>query len=253
MVGSRSVPSASFRKTGSPDMIRVEMAKTTAARDVGSSSGLFYVPRVLEANPDAGYLDSELLSGLTTLTDLTGRDDPNLMRALTLLGTGLAEVHGRLKLEPAFTLPMPSRWAEWGDDGVFVHGDLTMNNVCWDDGGDRLVILDWSSAPALGAPVTVASRYFDLAWFCLAIFWEPPWARRPMYPGGAMCDRFLTSYANASNHFSGERFRQFDHDAILAAAFWRSHPALRSRLAQRLRRARWSRWLRSSRALDSLR
>ena len=42
MIVGRSEASAAFRKTGSPEKIRLEMVKTTMAGEVGSSSGQFY-------------------------------------------------------------------------------------------------------------------------------------------------------------------------------------------------------------------
>jgi hypothetical protein len=225
------------------------MAKTTAAAAIGAASGTFYVPAIVGGDPDEGVLELERLPGLVTLTSLTDRRDPRVLDAMELLGTGLAAIHERLHLPVDQTLPMPSNWAAWSTDPVFVHGDLTMSNVCWDDTDGRLVIVDWSSAPALGAPVTLADRYFDLAWFCLSAFWRPRFATHPLAGGGDPCDAFLASYARASGHFSGRRFRALDHEALISAGFSRSDPPVRWRLGQALRRARWRRWLRRSRAL----
>lgn len=251
MTGTQPPPSGNFTKTGPPDHLRLELHKTTAARDIGISSGLFYVPRVIEADLDAGRLELELLPGLRTLTDLTGRGDARLMPALTLLGRGLAEVHDRLRLPPELSLPLPAGWEVQDEDRVSIHGDLTMNNVCWDEAGDRLVIVDWCTAPAIGPWATSASRYFDLVWFCASVFWDPSWFRRPLYPAGAMCDRFLSSYASSSGRFSGERFLRYDSDRIIVTAFHKWHRSARTRLAQGARRARWARWLRSSPTLGS--
>ena len=244
--GGQSPRPGSFTKTGSPEQIQLELQKTLAARDIGVSSGLFYVPRVVEADPDAGRLALELMPGLRTLADLTGCGDARVMPALTLLGKSLAEVHGRLRLPPRLTLPPPAGWEAQGEDSVFIHGDLTMNNVCWDEAGDRLVIVDWSAGPALGAPVTFASRYLDLLWLCAGVFWEPSWFRRPLYPAGAMCDQFLASYASGCSDFSTERFLRYDSDQVIVAAFHKWGRSRRARFAQWARRERWARWRRAS-------
>jgi hypothetical protein len=238
-----------IRKVGEPAAIRIEMAKTTAAAAIGSASGCFYVPAILEGDPDAGFVDIERLPGLVTLTSLTDHADPRLVEAMGRLGRGLAAVHAGLRLPPEQTLPMPVGWADWSGDPVFIHGDLTMNNVCWDEPEDRLVIVDWSSAPALGAPVTLADPYFDLAWFCLSAFWRPALARRPAFRVGPLCDTFLAAYAESSGSFSGRRFRALDHEALISAGFGRTQRSLRWRVGQVLRRTRWRLWLRTSRAL----
>jgi hypothetical protein len=235
-----------YEKAGSADEIRLEVQKALAARAIGASSGLFYVPRVVAADPEAGRLSFEHLSGLITLCELTGRGDARVMTALDLLGRGLAAVHDRLHLPPEMAVPILAGWEEADDDLVFIHGDLTMNNVCWDGDADRMVVLDWCTARSIGAAITLASRYLDLAWFCASIFGEPPWLRRPFYPAGAMCDRFLSSYANACSAYSAERFLRYDSDRIVAVAMRRSAASRRTRLADAARRIRWNRWLRSS-------
>lgn len=251
MSDAQSSPRGTFTKMGPPEQIRREVFKTMAARDIGMSSGLFYVPQVIEADPDAGRLELEFLPGLRTLSDLTARGDARLKPAMTLLGRGLAEVHDRLHLPLELSVPLPAKWGFPDEDRVFVHGDLTMSNVCWDEANDRLVIADWCTGPAIGALVTSASRYLDLMWFCANVFGEPSWLRRPLYPAGAMCDCLLSSYASGSGRFSAARFLRCDSELILEIAFHKGDMSARARFAERARRARWARWLRSSPVVGS--
>ena len=114
------------------------------------------------------------------------------------------------------------------------------------------MIVDWSSAPLFGMPVTIADRCLDLAWFCASMFWSPSLVRRPLYPAEAICNAFLTSYAVACPSFSVERFRDFDHDLMVETRYAVPGAPLRAHVADRLRRTRWSRWLRTSRTLREL-
>jgi len=50
-----------FRKTGSPELIRLEVAKTTAAAEIGASTGLFHVPRILDETIIGGKVLPDLL------------------------------------------------------------------------------------------------------------------------------------------------------------------------------------------------
>ena len=83
---------------------------------------------------------------------------------MTRLGEALASVHSDLELHDDMRRSFPEEWFADGGPGVFVHGDLSTNNVCWDSVEDRLIIVDWSSTPMIDPLATVAPACFDVHW-----------------------------------------------------------------------------------------
>jgi hypothetical protein len=161
-----------FAKDGFPEEIRLELEKLRLAHAIGESSNLFCVPEILDVDVPAGRLHLEHLTGLRTLAELAASDDPGLMPALRLLGRSLSAVHEQLRLSEEDTIPLPDEWMGLDDENAYLHGDLTVCNVGWDDSTGRLVMFDWALSRIIGVPATYGSRYFDLAWFVRSVFWS---------------------------------------------------------------------------------
>jgi tRNA A-37 threonylcarbamoyl transferase component Bud32 len=226
-----------FAKDGFPEEIRLELEKLRLAHAIGESSNLFCVPEILDVDVPAGRLHLEHLTGLRTLAELAASDDPGLMPALRLLGRSLSAVHEQLRLSEEDTIPLPDEWMGLDDENAYLHGDLTVCNVGWDDSTGRLVMFDWALSRIIGVPATYGSRYFDLAWFVRSVFWSVPWRRRPLYPAGRMCDEFLASYAASWDGFSTERFLSASSGDRIRA--FRQEGTVSERILDVVRRARW--------------
>lgn len=186
-----------IRKTGEPGTMAIEEAKASMAFDIGKDCGLFYVPKVVNFDPKTGVLEFERLHGLVTLLDMTARKDERLFELLKKAGQALAVVHEKLVLPEEMKHELPSEWIAFPDENVFIHGDFAGFNLCFDESSGRLVILDWNSAPLLSQTVTYGSRFFDLIWFVIFIFYGAP--KRCLFDWDArsMADTFLSGYAES--------------------------------------------------------
>lgn len=182
------------RKAGVSSLLALEATKASRASEIGRDSGLFYVPKVVNFDAEAGVLEFERLNGLATLLELALRRDQRLPGLLNKAGQALAVVHEKLVLPEEMKYELPPEWMGSPDDNVFVHGDFAGFNLCFDENSERLVILDWSSAPLLGRAVTYGSRFFDIIWFVIYIFYGAPRQRLLNWNAPHMADEFLSGY-----------------------------------------------------------
>ncbi|MGB2862332.1 MAG: hypothetical protein WBC05_03315 [Sedimentisphaerales bacterium] len=187
-----------IRKTGEPGTLAIEAAKASKAYDIGKDCGLFYVPKIVNFDAQTGVLEFERLNGLVTLLDMAARKDERLFKLLKKAGQALAVVHEKLVLPQEMKHELPAEWMASPDENVFIHGDFAGFNLCFDESSGRLVILDWSSAPLLGRSVTYGSRFFDIIWLVIFIFYGTP--RRCLFNWYAqgMANAFLSGYAEHS-------------------------------------------------------
>jgi hypothetical protein len=183
------------RKTGEPAVLAIEAAKASRAFEIGKDYGLFYVPKVVNFDAKAGVLEFERLDGLVKLFDMAARKDPRLFELLKNAGRALSVIHEKLVLPENMKHELPAEWIACSGENVFIHGDFAGFNLCFDESAGRLVILDWSSAPLLGNIATYGSRFFDLIWFVIFLFYGAP--RRCLFnwDAPAMADAFLAGYA----------------------------------------------------------
>jgi aminoglycoside phosphotransferase (APT) family kinase protein len=186
-----------IRKTGKPDTLAIEAAKTSKAFDIGNDCGLFYVPKIINFDAKAGVLNFERLDGIVTLLDIAARKDHRIFKLLKKAGQALAVIHDKLVLPEQMKHELPVEWLAYPGDNVFIHGDFAGFNLCFDQLASRLVILDWSSAPLLGNVATYGSRFFDIIWFIIFIFYGAP--RRCLFnwDAPAMTNAFLAGYAES--------------------------------------------------------
>jgi len=184
-----------IRKTGEPGMLAIEAAKASMAFDIGKDCGLFYVPKVVKFDAKAGVLEFERLNSLVTLLDMAAHKDERLLELFKKAGQALATIHDKLVLPEEMKHELPAEWMTSTDENVFIHGDFAGFNLCFDKSSNQLVILDWSSAPLLGQTVTYGSRFFDIIWFVIFIFYGVP--RRCLFNWNAqgMVNAFLSGYA----------------------------------------------------------
>ncbi len=198
-----------FRKTADVRLLAVEAAKAAKALEIGKDSGLFCVPRVVKLDSEAGVLEFERLSGLVTLLDLAVRKDPRLPALLEKTGRALAVVHEKLILPEEMKCEMPPEWMGPSGDNVFIHGDFACINVCFHEPSGELVIVDWSTAPAVGRTPTFGSRYFDVLLFVSSLFHGAPWRRLLSWNSKEMARAFLRGYCSAAPQISLSKLRDY--------------------------------------------
>lgn len=151
-------------KTIDPTHAPVEAEVTRLAQAVGVKTGLFRVPRVLAHDADTGSITFERLHGLVTLGQfLAGDRDGHEL--LARAGEAIAAVHAHMCLPAPLKFAAPASLQSDPSDEVAIHGDFNTLNSCYIPDADELVLLDWSTAPALSEKITTGSRYIDLAQF----------------------------------------------------------------------------------------
>jgi aminoglycoside phosphotransferase (APT) family kinase protein len=184
-----------IRKTGDPNKLAIEASKASKAFDIGEESDLFYVPKIVNFDAKNGVLEFERLNGLVTLLDMAAYKDERLFEILKRAGQALAVIHEKMVLSEQMKHELPAEWLESPNENVFIHGDFAGFNLCFDESSGRLVILDWSSAPLLGNVVTYGSRFFDIIWFVIFIFYGAPWRIPFNWDAKGMANAFLSGYA----------------------------------------------------------
>ncbi|MFQ6034976.1 MAG: hypothetical protein ACE5NM_03900 [Sedimentisphaerales bacterium] len=202
------------RKKASSSLLAIEATKTKLAGEIGTDSGLFYVPRVLNFDQDKGLLDFERLSGLVTLLQLAIDKDARLLELSEKAGRSLAVIHDQLILPDEMKHELPPEWMDPPDKNAFIHGDFACINVCLHKPTDQLVILDWSAAPIIGRTPTFGSRYFDILWFVSCAFRGAPGMRFLSWNAEGMADAFLKgylwqSYARHGSAHNLSRYRNY--------------------------------------------
>ena len=197
------------RKRGPADRLAIEAAKTTAAAAVGVRSGRFHVPAVVRFDAASGVLETERVRGFVRLHDLVVGKDPRLPRICERVGRAVAAIHDELCLADELRIPLPEGLAGEPEDCCVLHGDLNGSNVGYDPGSDRVVIVDWSAAPALGVAATVGSRYFDILWFSLFFFRFRPGSALIGWTPELWAGAFLFGYARESSAFSADALRAY--------------------------------------------
>ncbi len=188
------------RKKGKPSLLAVEALKSQRAGEIGRSSGLFYVPKVIDFDEKTGVLEFERLKGLLTLLDLAIKKDQQLFGLLEKAGNALAVIHQQLVLPDEMKHELPPDWMGPPDENVFIHGDFATINVCFHEPSGQLVILDWSTAPVLDRTPTFGSPFFDILWFASSLFHGAPSKSVLRWDAEEMTSAFLTGCGiNASS------------------------------------------------------
>lgn len=241
------------RKTGAPSLLAVEAAKTERAGQIGKSSGLFYVPKVVEFAPDAGVLDFERLRDMSTLLELAVSRDARALELTEKAGRALAVVHDQLILPDEMKEPLPAEWMDAPDENVFIHGDFGCTNLCFHAPSGQLVILDWSTAPLMGRTPTFGSRYFDILWSASYVFRAAPSKRVFNWGAEEIARALLRGYVDG---FSGQKLNKLKDYRLQISQLHRKYvrsiarkrPPLSSmayRCSQALMHARLNRFLRN--------
>jgi aminoglycoside phosphotransferase (APT) family kinase protein len=126
---------------------------------------------------------------------MAARKDHRIFELFKKAGQALAVIHDKLVLPEQMKHELPAEWLACPGDNVFIHGDFAGFNLCFDESADQLVILDWSSAPLLENVATYGSKFFDIIWFVIFIFYGAPRRCFFNWDAPAMANAFLAGYA----------------------------------------------------------
>lgn len=221
------------RKHRDPAWLAVEVAKTRLAARVGEETGLFYVPRIVHFDAQAGDVAFERIPDLLTIEQLAKRRDPRLEEVVVRSGRALAAVHSRLRLDDPLRIEMSPEWMIPGADCAFLHSDFGPANVFLQEGTGRLVIIDWAAGPCLDRNATFGPRYFELAWSVLGLYIAVPAKCFGPRSARRQADAFLAAYlSQRSETLDADLFRRFQGPT------WRLHF---SGMGQRGRARTWYR------------
>lgn len=175
-MGSRSVSIERdvVKKCGAPNDIRVEVVKTSVAYDVSVQTGMFRVPKIVDADPDRGWFVMERIPGIRGVGFLRSRKKA-LGPFLRRVGSAISEIHNQMTLPDDLKKPMPPEWDALDvERQVYFHGDLSIENVAYVDGSDVPVIIDWHLTPRIRGGATWGPRYFDICWLIAGLFRVSP-------------------------------------------------------------------------------
>ena len=157
-------------KVTTPDLMRIEVEKTIRAYEIGKKCGLFSVPKVLEYDEPTGKVVLEHLDVKPVLLAVTWADNRSALAKT--LGASLAIIHRELILPESMLVHLPAEFASPHDE-VFLHGDVSVRNVCVGNSWPPIVILDWQMTPKYGSRATYGTRYFDILWFISNLISHP--------------------------------------------------------------------------------
>lgn len=195
-------------KTGPPPLMRVEVEKNLRAYEIAQRCGLFQVPRVLDFDETTGQAVFDRLHDVQPIRDILAFESNNDSIVQTL-GESLATIHKELILPDEMKIPLPTE-LDLKNTEVFIHGDLTVNNIFVGPDYRPLYILDWQMTKKHGENATYGTRYFDLAWFTKSLFDRPFHHYMFSNPITPVARTFLVSYFKKTDFpFHGEQFRQY--------------------------------------------
>jgi len=171
--------------------MRVEVEKTRRAFEIGRDCGLFRVPEVLDYDEAKGVAVFERLDVKPVSKAIPWGEKRSVLAKN--LGASLAIIHRELTLPDSMLVPLPAEFALPHDE-VFLHGDLSVNNVCIGDSWPPIVILDWQMTTLYGGQATYGTRYFDILWFISNLINRP--FTRFLYsnPVAPVARAFMESY-----------------------------------------------------------
>ncbi|OGJ86678.1 MAG: hypothetical protein A2268_13305 [Candidatus Raymondbacteria bacterium RifOxyA12_full_50_37] len=173
-------------------MLKQEVLKSNAARQIGLSSGLFYVPKVLDINELQGHIVFERILGFKSMRELGY--EKKLSALYGKIGQSLSRIHHELSLDDTNKLCLPEELA-LDHNNVFIHGDFSLDNVGVNSSTGEIVIIDWQMTKIHGGIATYGTRYYDIMWFVNNLFYFPI---RQIY-------RYFSIYNRALDFISGYR------------------------------------------------
>lgn len=179
-------------KKAHPKKIILEAELTKAAHQLSQTCNFFYSPRILDYDPREGHLKLERIDGIISLADyLRHSDGIDIIRKVART---LAFVHSNLKIPQELRQMVPNNWSGPHKDNVTLHGDFNMINVCCHQNSGKIVILDWSTGPALNFVATTGPRQLDIAQFIRSLLLQQKHMYKAFWLFHTRTDNFLKAY-----------------------------------------------------------
>lgn len=175
--------------------MRIEVEKTRRAREISYATELFRVPRVIEYDEASGTAIFERLD-INPMSRAVPWGEKRT-RLASCLGASLAVLHRKLTLPDTMRIELPEQFS-YPHDEVFLHGDLSVDNVCVEKNYPPIVILDWQMTPVHGGRSTFGTRYFDIMWFISNIITRPYTRFMFTNPAAPVVNSFIDGYFSAS-------------------------------------------------------
>lgn len=156
-------------KSMRPDDVKFEATLTSLAHDVSRGSGLYYVPKVIEADEKKGRIVLEFLPNLQPVLKVL--DTPEELNILRAVAQSLAHIHRYLTPVVRTRLELfNGRF----DVGVINHGDFNLTNVCIQVPTGRVVIFDWNVPPMYRRSGLLGPPEYDVACFLRSVILSSP-------------------------------------------------------------------------------
>lgn len=182
-------------KSGDPDLMRVEVEKTRRAHEISCTTELFLVPRVIDYDEASGTAIFERLD-ISPMSRIVPWGEKRI-RLASCLGASLAILHRKLTLPDEMRIELPEQFS-YPHDEVFLHGDVSVDNICVGKYYPPIVILDWQMTPVHGGRSTYGTRYFDIMWFISNIITRPYTRFMFVNPAAPVVDSFIEGYFSVS-------------------------------------------------------
>ena len=184
---------------------RLELEKSRRAARIAEESGVFDVPRVLDADLDSGRIIFERSDDVIPLWDWLARTRfQEAQGMLVTAGSALALIHDHLQLPADLGEPLSLEWQPpprsspvepfWGEP-VALHGDFNAWNLLVSPRTGRLLISDWAGSEISGERVTRGPWVFDAAWLIVTLFRQRLGGLERVSRPGRYSEVFLESYA----------------------------------------------------------
>jgi hypothetical protein len=191
------LPEAEICKQVNRRFLLQQAIVTQAAHELSLSTDYYYTPRVLGYSIPDQILRLERLQGLVPLRERLA-DDRVLYWVLSRVARAMAFIHTHLQIPANQRVPVSAGWMMGEMYPVTVHGDFNLINITWQSSSDRLVVLDWSSAPALGFVANEGPRELDIAHFLRCLLLQQIPFGKAMGRYTALRDFFLKEYQTSS-------------------------------------------------------
>lgn len=151
-------------KRGSHELMKLEYEKTLQAYNIFNKSDVINVPRILDYNQEEGKIIFERIKNVTNVGRFQNFTNDSIETAAKI-GLCLANIHTSYKLPDNLIEPLPIELAEHNSQQVFIHGDMTGDNILYRASDNKLFIIDWMMTKKHKGKATYGTAFFDVAWF----------------------------------------------------------------------------------------